>query len=389
MTRPISRVEQAPDRPIAAWPRPSRLRTGSLGFLLPALLLAAGCNGGKEATGDAAAAAETNQPIPVAVTVLERGSAEAVVRAWATVHPAREAALVAGITGRVDAVHVGLGDRVRRGAPLLEVDAALHAAALVEAEADVKSATVAREKAAKDLERAEALFEAGTISDTEIEASRAADAAAAAVLASRRTARERARKAESDARLTAPFDGWIATRPPDPGTTVGLGTELTRVVDLARVRLRAELSEADLAHVTLGAPCRVAVESLPERAFPGTVTGIGPQADLDSRQFPVEIEVQNPDDLPLRAGMIARVEIVYRVYRNVPLVPVDALIQDHARTGFFVVTAGAAHWREAELGPRRDGRAALLAGGASGDSVVVLGQTRLADGAPVRVETAP
>jgi multidrug efflux pump subunit AcrA (membrane-fusion protein) len=115
------------------------------------------------------------------------------------------------------------------------------------------------------------------------------------------------------------------------------------------------------------------------------VTAVGPQAEAASRQYPVEITVPN-SELALKGGMVARVEIVYGVYEDVPLLPVDALIEDEGAFFYFVVDAGTAHRRRAVLGPRAGQSAALLEGGAPGDSVVVLGQARLIQDARVSVE---
>jgi len=360
-------------------------RNCSLVALSALFLLAAGCKQkNAEAEGETAAAA-----VPVSVHVLETGTVEDVVRAWATIRPQQEATLLAGVSGRVSAVHVLLGQQVRKGDILLEIEPEVHAAELTEAETNLESAKIALAKAEKDLERAGGMHEAGTLSDSEYEGFKSNEVAARATVARMDAELARARRTVRDSRLAAPFDGRIAIRPPDAGTTVTLGEILTRVVDISTVGVIAGLSGQDLAHVAPGVHARVIVESLPDRVFDGEVVAVGPQADADSRQFPVEIEVKNPPDLPLKAGMVAQVEVVVKTYPDVPLLPVDALVDADGGDGFYVVTGGAAAWRVAELGPRQGQFAALLSGGAPGDSVVVLGQTRLAPGAAVAIEDAP
>lgn len=353
--------------------------------LLSGVLGCAGQSEGEVAQAEPAARSD----VPVAVHVVSSGRAEAAVRAWGTVVARRDAEILAGVSGRVEAAHVGLGDRVRRGQPLLDVDAALYRAALDEAEALFRSAEAAFAKANSDLERHEALFAGNIISSTEIEQFRNAALTAEAAHAQAAANRERARKNFDDARITAPFDGTVAVRPPDPGSSVGLGMPLTRVVDLSRVRVRVDVPEADLARLTQGMAAIVLVDALPGRRFEGTVAAIGPQADAMSRQYPVEVDAVNPEGQPLKAGMVARVEIVYEAFENVALVPVDALVEDRGRRGVFVTQGGVARWRDTELGPRSGNEIAVRSGVAPGDSVVVLGQTRLADGSRVKVEEAP
>jgi multidrug efflux pump subunit AcrA (membrane-fusion protein) len=87
--------------------------------------------------------------------------------------------------------------------------------------------------------------------------------------------------------------------------------------------------------------------------------------------------------------MVARVEIVWRTLEDVPLLPIDALVEHEGEMGYFVVSGGVARWREPALGPRNGELVAVESGAGPGDSVVVLGQTRLTDGSRIRVETAP
>ena len=352
------------------------------------LLLLVACSGGEDS---ASAEHDTTgaRMIPVAVEVMETGTMEARIRAWATVSPEFEADIHAGVSGRVDAVRARLGDRVTRGQTILEIDLAVHRAGLAEAETDVESARIASGKAGKDFERNQALFESKNISDTEFEDARAKTVAAAAVLASAEARLARARRTLDDARVEAPFTGQIAVDPPDAGTTVSAGRLLTRVVNIDRLEVTAGISEKDLARIHLGTPARITVESLPGREFEGVVSAIGPEADAASRQFPVTLLVENPPAQPLKGGMVARVEIVWRTLEDVPLLPIDALVEHEGEMGYFVVSGGVARWREPALGPRNGELVAVESGAGPGDSVVVLGQTRLTDGSRIRVETAP
>jgi multidrug efflux pump subunit AcrA (membrane-fusion protein) len=84
--------------------------------------------------------------------------------------------------------------------------------------------------------------------------------------------------------------------------------------------------------------------------------------------------------------MVARVEIEFKTYENVPLLPVDALVEDDEGFAFFTVEDGFAHRRRLTPGPRQGQHIGVLGGAAAGDSVVVLGQVRLAEGSAVRVE---
>jgi membrane fusion protein (multidrug efflux system) len=356
------------------------------GVLLGAAALLASCGGGGEAESASADTTGVRRPVPVAVHVLAQGRAEAVVRAWGTVKPSREARITAEIPGRVASVGASLGEWVGAGRVLLEIDPALYDARVRESEASAEAAHIARDKAKRDLDRARALYDEGTISDSEMEGARTTHARAEATSAAADAALEQARKNLAAARLRAPFAGEVASRLPDVGTTVALGAPLTTLVDIARVRVEAAVSEEDLARVKPGNSAVLTVEAVPGGTFNGTVTAVGPQADPESGQFPVEIEVVNPEGHPLKGGMVARCEVVYRTYEAVPLLPVDALVESKNGDVCYVVRNGEATARTLVLGPRQEQLVAVIEGAAAGDSVVVLGQGRLAEGVPVRVE---
>ncbi len=355
---------------------------------LCALSLVALIGCGDESGPESASPGDTDSgpaPVPVALHTLESGRAQAVVKAWGTVAPLREASILAEVTGTVARVNAGLGELVTEGHVLLEIDPALYRARLREAESLEESAEIGRRKAKKDLERAEGLFDRGTLSDSELEGSRSRAAEAAAALWRAKAAVEDARKRLASAVLKAPFTGRVGSRPPDPGSTVNLGAPLVTLVDIERVRVTAAVSEQDLPRIRLGDAAGLRVQGIPRSGFEGRVTAIGPVADPETRQYPVEITVENPDAV-LKGGMVARVEVVYEVYENTPLLPLDALVETDQGSIFYVVDGNVAQQRIARVGPRVGDRVALLEGAAAGERVVVLGQTRLGDGSPVTVD---
>jgi RND family efflux transporter MFP subunit len=362
-------------------------RLTTLAPILVAVAALAGCGrASKSGSGAEAEERPDTLTVPVAVEVVELGPAASSFRSWGTVRPAREAVILSELTGRVARVEVSLGDAVEKDHLLLEIDPELYEAKAHEAETRVTSSETARERAQKELKRRETLFAGGTVSDSELEAARSAAADADAAVASAQAELQAARKQLAGARLRAPFRGHVASRPPDVGSTVNPGTPLLTLVDVERLRVETLISEQDLPSVSQGTVAQITVTGAPGKVFSGRVTAIGPATDASTKQFPVEIEVVNPSGHPLKGGMVARVEIVTQRYESIPLVPVDALVEDGDDSVIYVVEEGVAHRRPVTVGPRLDQMAGILEGAAAGDSVVVLGQLRLAEGTPVRVE---
>jgi RND family efflux transporter MFP subunit len=371
---------------MARLPVPTAPRLLSFLLVLTTAPLVGGCQRGSPPEEAAADPQPEDRPVPVAVAVLASGPSRAAVRAWGTVRPRREATILAEVAGRITNVEVELGEEVARGRLLLEIDPDLHEARAAEAEAAVRSAQAARDRAVRELERRQALFDKGTVSDSELELARSQAAQAEATLAAARAAVEQAAKNLSIARLKATFAGYVASRPPDEGSTVNLGTPLITLVDIDRVRVDALVSEQDLPRIQVGSEVAVTAEAAPGRVFPGRVVALGPQADRATRQFPVEVEVQNPSGLPLKGGMVARVEIVYESHDDIPLLPVDAFLEDDRGDYFYLVRNGTAVRRDFERGPREGQWIGVLDGAGAGDTVVVIGQDRLGDGTLVQIE---
>jgi RND family efflux transporter MFP subunit len=360
----------------------------TLAGILATGLVLGGC-GKKPESGTTDAEAQLTEKvraIAVAVSVLESGRIEASVRAWGTVHPYREAEMLSELSGRIASVQIALGDAVERGAILLEIDPSLYQARAQEAESKLESARIGMERSANDLKRMEALFEKGTVSDSELEGARTTGAEAEAGYATAKASLEEARKNLAGARLRAPFGGHVASRPPDLGSTVNIGTPLLTLVDIDRIRVETLVSEQDIPRVKIGGEATLTVAGAPGQVFEGEVTAIGPQTEAETRQFPVEIEVVNPAAHPLKGGMVAKVEIVYEAFEELPLLPVDALVDSEGGYVFYVVQNGVAEMRRFTAGPRQDQVIGVLDGAAVGDTVVVLGHARLSDGSPVSVE---
>lgn len=112
------------------------------------------------------------------------------------------------------------------------------------------------------------------------------------------------------AELTAPFDGVISIVNIDPGNTVSpAGQPAMRLVDLRELQVEVEITDVDIARVTLGQRADILVEAFPGRTFSGRVSYIAPTAIVRGsvRTFKVQIALDNPEGL--KDGMSARVEL--------------------------------------------------------------------------------
>ena len=128
----------------------------------------------------------------------------------------------------------------------------------------------------------------------------------------------------------------------------------------------------------------VTFDALPDARFDGTVRLVGLEADLKTRTFPVEVELDNSHG-QLRAGMLARVEAPLREYQDQLLVPRHAVLEREQGRYVYVAQDGAAVERRIETGSSSGGNVQVLRGLEPGELLIVTGQQRLTPGEPVEV----
>jgi HlyD family secretion protein len=139
--------------------------------------------------------------------------------------------------------------------------------------------------------------------------------------------------------IQAPMDGVILSRDVEMGDAVSsilvLGSTATLVMtegDTSEVYVQGKVDEADIAHVYLGQPARIKVESFRDRLFYGKVTKIAPMGvEKDNvTTFEVRVSINNPGG-ELKANMTANAEILLDEHKGVLTVPENAVIYDNQK----------------------------------------------------------
>jgi RND family efflux transporter MFP subunit len=260
----------------------------------------------------AAAAAATSAVAPVPATPEPAAATPAVPPAALTangefVAPVHSE-LASRVRGRVARILADVGDRVKKGQPLLELEKEYFELDLRRAEAELARADAVARDAARDLERKRALREKESVSNAMFEriesVAQQAQASRAAADSGLATARQRL----ADAVLVSPIDGVVAERRTDVGESLGDSTVTFVLVQTAPLKLRFRLPEDDLAVASVGGLVRAHVGAYPKDVFAGRIRAVVPVVDPATRAFLVEAEFPNADGR-LRPGLFARVEI--------------------------------------------------------------------------------
>ena len=366
-----------------------RLRAGLVAGTL--LLALAGCGGGakddhagekkeehSEAETELTLTSEEAARAGVKVEEVKPQALRETLTVTATIRPDadRLAHVAARIEGRITAVPAKLGDKVRGGQTLALLDSVAVGeahAAWVEAQANLGIAQA-------DYQRAEALNAEEIIPRKDYLRAKADRDKAAAAL---RAAADRLRllggspnasgAGVSAFAVTAPFAGTVIEKKATLGELASPSEPLFSVADLSRVWIQADLPEAALAKVRIGAAAKVTVPAYPNEVFSGRVGHLGAALDKDTRTVAARIEVANADGR-LKPEMFATATIeVAGDQREAIALPDAAIVLMDGRPTVFVYAQGAYEAREVEPGERSGGRTVLKSGLLAGDQVVTSG----------------
>ena len=242
---------------------------------------------------------------------------------------------VAGEGGRVLNVYVDAGDWVRQGQVMVSVDRSVQTQQAAALEAQIGVARAELQLAQNELDRALELVERGFISKADVDRKTATrDSARARVnVANAQLGETRARNARLDIR--APVSGYVLERSVETGQTVSAGSGmLFRIAKDGELELQAQLSEDDLAQVSVGVPASVTPVGT-DRVFNGSIWQISPIINAQNRQGIARISL--PFDKALRPGGFASVEIKAGAM-TAPVLPESAV--QTGREGSFVYIVG-------------------------------------------------
>lgn len=308
----------------------------------------------------------------------------------ATLKSLRSTAVQPQIDGQITDIYVKSGDRVARGARLVQIDASRQQAAVSsqEAERAAREADVAF--ARQQQQRTSELYAAGAISKQEQEQAETALRTAEAQLQSLQA---QVRQQQVQLRyftVTAPMAGVIGDVPVRVGNLVSPQTVLTTIDqnETLEAYVQVPIERAD--ELKNGLPVRILSGDSSEVLSTTTVSFVSPRVDDETQSVLVKALVRNPDGR-LRASQFVRAQIVWKTGEGL-VVPVTAAVRINGQYFAFVAEqaqgpdgkpAMVAKQRAIKVGSIVGDTYAVLDGLKAGDQVVVSGSQKLADGAPI------
>lgn len=323
----------------------------------------------------------TIQPIAITATSAQVGELTATSQSSGQIEPILSISVTAKGSGRVLAVHKQMGDPVKEGDLLVELEGRDAANQYASAQAQYAQAEAQRIEAQRQAERLEILLKQGAVSKQQAEQIQTQLALANAQVQAARAQLDMASTNLERTKITAPADGLLSARMVEPGSMVAAGTPVFQLVDLSQVVVNTGVAEAEVNAIRPGVTVPVVVPSL-GKSFTGEVESVSPNMDQRSRSYKVRVLLENPGGI-LKGGMFAEVKFPIAEQEGVVL-PVSAVVERSGETFVYVIKNDTAKQTKIKI-TVRSGDQVLVEGVEPGEQVAVVGKNRLFDGAPVKV----
>lgn len=338
----------------------------------------------------------------IQVTIRSVGSLEAVDR----VEVASE------IKGIIKEIHFRENQHVEKGDLLVQLDDRKLALEVRQAEDSLQTSRATVDLARATVKRAEAdlvearsvyerdkrLFEDGIASESTFIGSKASsDSAAAAVeeagaavvraereVAASETLLALSKEHLSDASIVAPLSGVLGERLVSPGDYADSGQPLVELIVMDPLEIAFSVPGKHRGRIKMGQTVIFSSPSVSGRDFSGVTTYMSPTADASTRSIKLKARLSNEDNL-LQPGLFGSVRLVLETRMGASVIPEAAVVPRGDETFVYMVSDSKALLRKVILGEHLDGKIEVLEGASVGETVIVAGQQKVADGFPVRL----
>lgn len=357
------------------------MRASHLSPILAVLLAVAGC-GGKNAPGT-----DKKPAVPTTLITATQARTESIELTEETVGSLEsqiDPKVAAEVPGRITRMRVRAGEKVRRGQPLADLDAADLALQSRADAAEVKRLEALSAQQEKFAERQQGLVARGFLSRNAADDSLAQRDALREQLAAARARLEASGRNLGKASIVSPVDGFVESQIASVGDYLRVGDPVYRVVSNQNLRLHLAFPESAAPRLKPGQPVRLSSPQAPGKAMTGVVDDLRPSTGETNRALDVQVRFDNTAGL-LGGGSVDAAVIVGRKDDAV-VVPEQAVVLRPAGKVVYVIAAGKAAQRVVGTGIRKGGIVEIVKGLQAGETVAVDGAGFLTDGAPVTIQ---
>jgi RND family efflux transporter MFP subunit len=324
---------------------------------------ACGNNASKQTEQTAAEVVAVDPTVSVAQVFVREVPQEAVYTS--TVQAYVKNNIAPQMAGRITKINVEIGDFVKEGQILAEIDKAQ----LLQAQLQLQNQEV-------ELQRLKSLFEEGGLSQSDYDA----------IQMQYNVLKTQVENLVENTTLRSPINGVVTARNYDVGDMYAMSMPIFTVEQIVPVKLLVGISETDYSKVKKGDSVEVTADAIPGKTFYGKINRIYPTVDPTTRTFTAEVKIDN-NYKTLRPGMFVRATVNFGTNNNV-VIPDVAVVKQQGSGERFVYVLNednTVSYTKVTLGRRMGAEYEVLEGIADGAKVVIGGQIRLKDGIKVIV----
>lgn len=310
-------------------------------------------------------------PVNVKVATSEMGSIYTTSPITGRIQPAQEALIIPMAQGAVNRVNVSLGDFVKKGTVLFEIDSAQISAAYNQASAGLQAAKTA-------YNAMKTLYAEGAVSRADLEVANANYTAALA-------ATSQTKEAYDNCRPAAPFDGYVTSLNVTVGNQAPTGSLAATVADVSSLKIETGVSEYIVNSLVPGQEVDIYINTLGDKPYIGIIESVSPAPGTGSLTYPTTIQIPNKSG-ELKAGMFAEIQIKSQSKEEVLLVPSDAPYIKSGKTWVITIDKNSMPvFNEVVTGLDNGEYTEIVKGLKPGEEVIISGQPYVTEGIEVLV----
>ncbi len=295
------------------------------------------------------------------------------------------------VNGTVERINVTVGQEVKAGAALAQLETTDYRLQVNEAEAGVAQGEAAMRNAEAEYERVRGLYEGNNASKSQLDAARAVAESAQAGLEGGRNRLALARSQLSYTTLRAPVAGSVASVPVEVNENLRAGQMVVLLTSGKRLEVEVGVPGVLIVQVSEGDPVEVRFAALPEQSFPAVVTEVGVAATGTGTTFPVTVRLARSESA-IRSGMAAEVAFHFAGAESGERIVVAPVAVSEDRQGRFVYIvedrgdgSAVVHRRAVEIGDLTTDGLEVTSGLSDGELIATAGVRRLTDGLAVKL----
>lgn len=331
-------------------------------------------------------------PVPVTVVTVEARSIAPALYGIGTVEARYTYMIGPTFAGRLKRLDVQVGDSVKAGQVLGEMDpvdladrATSQDSALKRAKASLREAESRQAYARVQAQRYEQLFAIHSTSEEilatkqqELQIADAVQAVASEDLARARSDRDAVYEQLSNLRLIAPVDGIVAVRAFDPGTTIVAGQAVVEVIEPTSLWINVRFDQISASGLVAGLPGRIVLRSRGGQPLEGRVLRLEPKADAVTEELLAKVTFTTQPAVIPPIGELAEVTVDLPTLPAAPVIPNAAVRRVGDKIGVWQIVGGDLHFAPVKLGAADlDGNVQVRDGIASGDRIVAYSEKAL------------